>query len=172
MIPAPLSPRSARAGVRPAACRLPLLHEPNPGARARAAARELLAAAGLSTSPDAALRDTADSAVLTVSELVTNAGRHGGGAVELRMGWDGRALTIEVDDRGDTLPGVVPESRRGACGGYGLSLVDNLAEYWGAVRRPFGKTVHARLVRAADTASDTAADPVPEPAAADPARTL
>ncbi|GGO91835.1 ATP-binding protein [Wenjunlia tyrosinilytica] len=157
----PPSRGAVRADIRPATSRLPLGHESNPGARARSAARELVAAAGLSASPDPLLRDTADSAVLTVSELVTNAGRHGGGAVEMRMGWDGRALTIEVDDRSGTLPALVPESGRGAYGGYGLCLVDQLAETWGAVRRPFGKTVHARLV----CAPDTAAAPVGEPAA-------
>ncbi|GGO93442.1 ATP-binding protein [Wenjunlia tyrosinilytica] len=115
-----------------------------PTRRARAAVRRVTAELGVSTAADPALRDRAEAAVLIASELVANAWRHAHGAVEMRLCWHDGVLTLEVDDRSATPPAVVPDSERGAHGGYGLTLVDHLADAWGVQRRPSGKTVWAR----------------------------
>lgn len=70
---------------------------------------------------------------LLVTEIVTNAVRHGGGA-------DGADVVLEVHDEDDQVAVRVidggfstPRMRRpGATGGFGLHLVDALAEDWGA----------------------------------------
>ncbi|MFD8815303.1 ATP-binding protein [Streptomyces sp. NPDC059627] len=94
------------------------------------------------------ITDTGDSAALVATELVTNAWRHAGGALEMRLIWDGRTLTVEVDDTSSTSPAVLAPDRRGSHGGYGLALVNSLAEAWGTYGRPNGKTVWARCVLA------------------------
>ncbi|GAA2119308.1 ATP-binding protein [Streptomyces synnematoformans] len=93
---------------------------------------------------------TAETAVLLLSELVTNAVRHGrvppGRRVGTRFTLDTGALRIEVADANNDLPlpriaGVDDES------GRGLALVDALADDWGTYRRPngIGKCVWVRL---------------------------
>jgi anti-sigma regulatory factor (Ser/Thr protein kinase) len=69
---------------------------------------------------------------LLVSEVVTNAVRHGGSSapVEVSATWDGR-IRIEVTDHGS---GFTPAPRTAALdrpGGFGLLLVGRLAERWG-----------------------------------------
>jgi anti-sigma regulatory factor (Ser/Thr protein kinase) len=71
--------------------------------------------------------------VLMVSEVVTNAVVHGGDAaqVELAVIEDGGVVRVEVCDEGD---GFVPEPKaldRDGEGGYGLYLVEQLADRWG-----------------------------------------
>ena len=100
------------------------------GADAPGAAREAL---------DAVLFDRVDSDVLAelrlvVSELVTNAVRHGppdGDAVELMVTLGGDVARIEVADGGS---GFEPPARGPAPenpGGWGLVVVDRLASRWG-----------------------------------------
>jgi anti-sigma regulatory factor (Ser/Thr protein kinase) len=69
---------------------------------------------------------------LLVSEVVTNAVRHGGSSepVELHATWNAE-VRIEVCDQGD---GFTPAARNGALddpGGFGLLLVGRLADRWG-----------------------------------------
>ena len=69
---------------------------------------------------------------LLVSELVTNAVRHGGqdDPVELHATWNS-VVRVEVTDHGD---GFTPQPRSGAVdepGGFGLFLVGRLADQWG-----------------------------------------
>jgi anti-sigma regulatory factor (Ser/Thr protein kinase) len=69
---------------------------------------------------------------LLVSELVTNAVRHGRSTepVELHAEW-GSEVRIEVSDRGD---GFAPRPRLDSSpepGGFGLYLVGTLADRWG-----------------------------------------
>ncbi|GGY12065.1 ATP-binding protein [Streptomyces anandii] len=122
---------------------------PVPGRRARAAVHQMTHCLGVGVSADSGGRDTSDTAALVATELVTNAWRHAGGAQEMRLIWDGRTLTVEVDDSGSAWPAVLAPDRRGAQGGYGLPLVDSLAEAWGTYCRPGGKTVWARCAFAA-----------------------
>ncbi|MCM2578098.1 ATP-binding protein [Streptomyces meridianus] len=82
---------------------------------------------------------TADSAVLLVSELVGNAVRHTGARVfGLRMlrrrGW----IRIEVRDPSRGLPCLMPVQEMDTSG-RGVFLVDKLSDRWGVDLLPRGK---------------------------------
>jgi len=69
-------------------------------------------------------------AALLVTELVTNALSHGKGQVTLRIRHEPTALLIEVADEG---AGTVAMTRHpGPDGGWGLRVIDQLADDWGA----------------------------------------
>jgi anti-sigma regulatory factor (Ser/Thr protein kinase) len=72
----------------------------------------------------------ADTAALLVSELVTNAIVHGRSAVQLRVAMLESTIRVEVNDRSVQAPSLV-ESSPSEPGGYGLPLVDSLADQWG-----------------------------------------
>lgn len=108
-------------------------------ALARQATREVLASWRV-----AHLEETA---LLFVSELVTNAVRHAasrGSMLVLRLEAEGTSLRIEVHD-GDPqwpqpgTPAGLDES------GYGFVIVDALANTWGVSETPTGKAVWAEL---------------------------
>jgi anti-sigma regulatory factor (Ser/Thr protein kinase) len=84
-----------------------------------------------------------DDVVLVVSELVTNAVRHGQGAPALRMSGTPTHVRIEVTDDDPTLP--KPGTPRPTGGGWGLNLVQTLAADWGAARRNGGKVVWCEM---------------------------
>lgn len=71
--------------------------------------------------------------LLVVSELMTNAVRHGRGVVDLTVACDERRVRLEVhDEGGPTLPAFRrPELRGGVVGGFGLRLVDAIVDDWG-----------------------------------------
>jgi len=76
-----------------------------------------------------------EDACLMVSELVTNSLRHAGrsnDSIELVADLDGSTLKVQVRDKGK---GFHPTPRRAddaADSGWGLFLVDQLADRWGA----------------------------------------
>jgi anti-sigma regulatory factor (Ser/Thr protein kinase) len=70
-------------------------------------------------------------AVLMVSELVTNAVVHGAGAISLRIDADGDTVLIEVADDGNIVFAATPEPS--AHGGWGLLIVEQLADDWGVL---------------------------------------
>jgi anti-sigma regulatory factor (Ser/Thr protein kinase) len=79
--------------------------------------------------------DLMDDVRLLVSELVTNSVRHSdapaGDSVRLDVAVDSRHVRVEVCDGG---PGFEPRPRepgQSAAGGWGLFLVDRLADRWG-----------------------------------------
>ena len=87
-----------------------------------------------------------DTAVLLVSELVTNALRHAGdtGAIGLELTSAGTWLRVEVQDgdphwRVSRSPADCDES------GFGFVLVDSLAARWGVRRVSAGKAVWVEL---------------------------
>ncbi|MEU6171042.1 SpoIIE family protein phosphatase [Streptantibioticus parmotrematis] len=89
------------------------------------------------------LGELVDTTELLVSELVTNALRHGKGDIRLRLLLD-RTLVCEVWDSGL----VQPRRRRARDtdeGGRGLQLVSLLSRSWGSRRTPHGKTVWFEL---------------------------
>lgn len=90
-------------------------------ARARRVVRETLRAWGL----DADLGDVE----LLVSELFSNALRHGTGLIRLALLADGPDLRVEVIDGGRRRS--PPQGERRRFGGWGLRLVDQLTESWG-----------------------------------------
>ncbi len=100
---------------------------------ARRAALDALTAAGV----DDEIRC---DALLVVSELVTNAIRHGSPPVELRIRRAKDNLIITVADGATTSPETRPLDPH-AGGGRGLHLVDVLAADWGSHPTGSGKTV-------------------------------
>jgi PAS domain S-box-containing protein len=109
--------------------------QPTSVARARELARDQLLSWGLE-----ALVDTTE---LLVSELVTNALRHGYGDIRLRLLLD-RTLVCEVWDNAL----MQPRRRRARDtdeGGRGLQLVAMLSQSWGSRRTHRGKTVWFEL---------------------------
>jgi anti-sigma regulatory factor (Ser/Thr protein kinase) len=76
-------------------------------------------------------RDRMTDILLAVSELVTNAVRHGEGEIEVHIEHLGDRLRLEVVDEGDAVPEVRREPA-GADGGWGLQLIDAVALRWGS----------------------------------------
>lgn len=75
-----------------------------------------------------------DDMQLLVSEVVTNGIRHGEGEIELEVLLDGDHALVRCVDSG---PGFEPDSpspHADGTGGYGLLLVDRLAQRWGVAR--------------------------------------
>lgn len=84
-------------------------------------------------------------AVLVISELVTNALRHGLGEIVARASiGTRRELQLSVTDSGSELPVVQPADPQ-RIGGVGLLIVSQLSTDWGVTPFPGGKTVWARL---------------------------
>lgn len=109
--------------------------QPTSVARARELARDQLVSWGLD--------DLVDTTELLVSELVTNALRHGFGDIRLRLLLD-HTLVCEVWDSAL----LQPRRRRARDtdeGGRGLQLVAMLSQSWGSRRTHRGKTVWFEL---------------------------
>src|ERR1700744_1186555 len=70
-------------------------------------------------------------AVLMVSELVNNAVVHGVGEISLRIDVERDAVRIEVADEGNVA--VAPTPEPGAHGGWGLRIIEQLADDWGVL---------------------------------------
>ncbi|MFI6856619.1 SpoIIE family protein phosphatase [Streptomyces sp. NPDC050416] len=90
---------------------------------------------------DWGLDETAFAAELILSELITNAVRHGTGPIRVRLLY-GRTLICEVSDVSNTAPHL----RRAAStdeGGRGLFLVAQLSQSWGTRYLPEGKVIWA-----------------------------
>ncbi|KUL22710.1 SpoIIE family protein phosphatase [Streptomyces regalis] len=90
---------------------------------------------------DWGLDEVVFAAELMLSELVTNAIRHGAGPIRVRLLHD-RTLVCEVSDTSNTAPHL----RRAAStdeGGRGLFLVAQLAESWGTRYTSEGKVIWA-----------------------------
>ncbi len=85
----------------------------------------------------------AANAELVVSELVANAVLHGWGRVTLRLHDTGEGLRIEVEDSNPTPP-VATEGHPGRIGGFGMRIVERLAD-WGWRPSRGGKVVWARV---------------------------
>jgi len=93
--------------------------------------------------------DLAESAVLLVSEVVTNAILHAGTPIEVTLRLDG-GLRVEVADGSEHLP-VRRRYATTAGTGRGLMMLEELADAWGVQRRPGGKVVWFELGRGAET---------------------
>jgi len=91
--------------------------------------------------------ETVMDATLVVSELVTNALRHGDGASVLRASLGAGEVQVSVTDSGDEEPRILPPDLA-RIGGLGLVVVDRIATDWGVAAFPGGKTVWAVLARA------------------------
>ena len=82
--------------------------------------------------------DDLEAIRLLVSELVTNAVRHGGARgrhkVDLRVQSSDATIRIEVSDDGIGFELPKPVPAPSADGGYGLLIVDSLCARWGTER--------------------------------------
>ncbi|MFG2679314.1 ATP-binding protein [Streptomyces sp. NPDC048392] len=133
--------------------------DPSEVGRARRWARSRLTGSGIRAD-----EPLAETLVLLVSELVTNAVVHTGCPAVLRLVLPGAVtgeateatVRLEVDDASDRAP--VPRCVDGeTTGGRGLALVDGLADRWGWSREGAGKRIWCELDRCAgreDTAPD------------------
>ncbi|KES07423.1 regulatory protein [Streptomyces toyocaensis] len=117
--------------------------------RARRWARSRLAGAGIGVD-----EPLAETLILLVSELVTNAVVHTGRPAVLRLSLPGAGaaedaiVRLEVADRSDRAP--VPRCVDGeSTGGRGLALVDGLADRWGWSAEAAGKRIWCELDRCA-----------------------
>ncbi|MER7489290.1 SpoIIE family protein phosphatase [Streptomyces sp. NPDC126497] len=92
--------------------------------------------------------DQVDSAVLLLSEMLTNVLVHTDTdallLAEVTEGWDGRRLRVEVTDAGDDLPHVRRPGEL-ASSGRGLVLIELLAHTWGVAPRGTGKSIWFEL---------------------------
>jgi len=91
-------------------------------------------------------REMTETALLLVSELATNAIRHGTPPVRLSLRLDSDKLRVEVTDSSPTLPELgTPGPDQTS--GRGLQIVQQLAARWGssASRTRLGKTVWFEL---------------------------
>lgn len=120
-----------------------LVCRPGAAAEARSAARAFLD--GLS--PQVGVR-VAENLLLMVSELVTNAIRHAGGALEVRFSSTPASLHVAVDDASPAVPRLRQPDWTGRSGGFGWSMVHKIADSLAVrPRGDGGKTVVAVLAR-------------------------
>lgn len=86
-----------------------------------------------------------DEAELLVSEVVTNAARHGGPPITVEISCEAEAgLMVRVSDGGTAAPvrrTPAPEDE----GGRGVALVDVISDAWGIEPTEVGKQVWFRL---------------------------
>lgn len=93
-------------------------------------------------------RETAQSVVLVVSELVTNALRHGGGDCALDLTAHPYDIEVAVHDHSSRTPQMRIPDLNGGTGGFGWPLVNRLARTTAVTRQAAGgKTVSALLPR-------------------------
>lgn len=92
--------------------------------------------------------ETVQTLALVVSELATNALRHGGGRYALRLGATADAVTIAVSDPDPAPPRERAPDLNGGAGGFGWPMVRRLAGKVTITSGPGrGKTIHVRLLR-------------------------
>ncbi|WP_345621673.1 ATP-binding protein [Streptomyces ziwulingensis] len=136
--------------------RLEIRPDPAEVGRARRWARARLARSGVRAD-----EPLAETLVLLVSELVTNAVVHTGRPAVLQLSLpravaEGATVRLEVADASERAP--VPRYVDGdATGGRGLALVDGLADRWGWSREDGGKRIWCELDRCVRRRESTAA---------------
>jgi anti-sigma regulatory factor (Ser/Thr protein kinase) len=115
----------------------------SPGEARRALAAEMV---GRGINLD---RPAVESAMLIVSELVTNAIVHGSSPIRLIVDIDAtQELKVAVSDGAVELPEVRGHPLPGQVGGWGMELVERVSMSWGlspAADDETGKIVWARL---------------------------
>ncbi|MFI5865250.1 ATP-binding protein [Streptomyces sp. NPDC051546] len=130
--------------------------------RARRWARSRLAGCGIGDD-----EPLAETLILLISELVTNAVVHTGCPAVLRMLFGEPGVRVEVADASDRAPS--PRQASGEdTGGRGLELVDGLADRWGWQREGAGKRIWCEIDREEKTAEGLVEGPVDQAAGESP----
>ncbi|KOT65818.1 MULTISPECIES: ATP-binding protein [Streptomyces] len=110
---------------------------------ARESARGFLAALEPTVAAEAAY-----VVVLVVSELVTNALRHGGGTCTLKLTAHPDSVEVAVHDHSPQIPRMRAPDLNGGAGGFGRPLANRLARATAVTRQAAGgKTVCTLLPR-------------------------
>ncbi|WP_435971726.1 ATP-binding protein [Streptomyces sp. Qhu_M48] len=92
--------------------------------------------------------EAADTVILVVSELVTNALRHGGGTCTLDLTAHPDGIKVAVHDPSPQTPRMRTPDLNGGTGGFGWPMVNRLATATSVTHQPAGgKSVTARLPR-------------------------
>ncbi|MFJ6426122.1 ATP-binding protein [Streptomyces hydrogenans] len=92
--------------------------------------------------------EAADTVVLVVSELVTNALRHGGGTCTLDLAARPDGIEVAVHDPSPHTPRMRTPDLDGGTGGFGWPMVNRIATATSVTRhKAGGKTVSALLPR-------------------------
>ncbi|GAA1350634.1 ATP-binding protein [Streptomyces beijiangensis] len=92
--------------------------------------------------------ESADTVVLVVSELVTNALLHGGGTCTLELTAQPDSIEVAVYDPSPQVPHMRTPDLNDGTGGFGWPMVNRLARATAVTRRAAGgKTVSAHLAR-------------------------
>ncbi|WP_092545857.1 ATP-binding protein [Actinoplanes derwentensis] len=95
--------------------------------------------------------DWLDAAAVVVSELVTNAVRHGGGCLELQLEAHDATVVVSVADGS----AVVPRRRDpDGIGGRGIALIEALSAGWSVQNYQGGKRVRVELLACPGAGSD------------------
>jgi anti-sigma regulatory factor (Ser/Thr protein kinase) len=120
-----------KAGRREATWRPPALMDASIYSAARAWARLILPELLLGP-PSPSVYDDID---LTLTELLTNAVRHGGGITEVTLAANADNLRITVGDHDTRTPVIRPGFHPLTEGGRGMRLISVIADDWGVHRR-------------------------------------
>jgi anti-sigma regulatory factor (Ser/Thr protein kinase) len=103
-----------------------------------------------------------DDVRLLATELVTNSVRHAGrtlsGSIGFQVSITAHAVRIEVTDAGPGFDNLSPAPGRDGASGWGLYLVDRLADRWG-VEREAGTRVWFEIDRPPDRLSQNGDGP-------------
>ena len=99
-----------------------------------------------------------DHVLVMVSELVTNSVLHGGASerdqIELALAWRPDSLRVEVMDKGPGFGASLADPDRQ--GGWGLQLVERMADRWGVIRTDATIVWFEMLLSGADSRSNAA----------------
>ena len=101
-----------------------------------------ITAGQLQDTPDT--RDGVDTATLLLTELLSNALRHGEDTIRVSAELTGTVLRADVFDTSHRMPGV-RALEGGDTSGRGLRLVESLSDDWGVTLRERGKSVWFQL---------------------------
>ena len=88
------------------------------------------------------LAGLSERTLLGVSELMTNAVTHGRGRIGLTLTGSADRVRVAVEDEGYSTPVMRrPDPEHQIAGGWGLHLIDTLADDWGVVTQDHGTVV-------------------------------
>ncbi|MFF4585609.1 ATP-binding protein [Streptomyces sp. NPDC001388] len=112
------------------------LYPPVTAASARAHVRDLLLSR-VPAPPGTVVQDV----LLVVTELITNAERHGGGLTAVDVRLDDGLITLDVSDASSVAPRTTPRGHPAAPGGFGWPLIQRLGDEVAVTPSPAGKTI-------------------------------